>query len=168
MKVLSTKIIHKTEQGAVQKINSDNDFDTQFNRMNKNFPEHDFILAEAVEGEIELIIGIKEDPVFGHLIMVGAGGIYTEILKDTAFRALPVNNNDVSSMLSELKIYPILEGARGKRKINLEQVEKIILTIAELVSQFPRINQLDINPLIAGSKAVAVDIKISLTGNCSS
>lgn len=160
LKVLSANLIHKTELGAVQKINSQKEFLKHFNIMNKKFNSPNFILTEAIKGEIELIIGAKQDPIFGHLIMVGAGGIYTEIWQDQTFRALPVNKIDIQEMLSELKIYPILKGARSK-KINLAEIENSLLAIAKLVELFPEIDQLDINPLIVGQKATAVDVKLS-------
>ncbi|MDD3679635.1 MAG: acetate--CoA ligase family protein [Candidatus Shapirobacteria bacterium] len=164
LKILSTEIAHKTDLGAVQKINSEKEFLKHSNIMNKKFNHPEFILAEAVNGEIELIIGVKKDYVFGHLLMVGAGGIYAEIWQDQSFRVLPIKKNDAREMLSELKIYPILKGARGKKTINLIEIEKALLSIAKLAESFPEIDQLDINPLIADSKTVvAVDIKISLS-----
>lgn len=165
LKVLSANLIHKTELGAVQKINSQKDFSRHFNIMKKNFNSPNFILSEAVEGEIELIVGVKNDPTFGHLLMVGAGGIYAEIWQDQSFRVLPITKNDAQEMLAELKIYPILKGARGKKNINLDKIEEALLAIDKLVEAVPQIDQLDINPLIVGQKATAVDIKISLLQN---
>ena len=162
LKVLSADLIHKTELGAVQKINSQEDFLEHFNIMKRGFPSLKFILSEAVEGTIELIVGVKKDPAFGHLLMVGTGGIYTEILKDNNFRVLPISKNDAQEMISELKVYPILKGARGKRAVNLGAIEKTLLTIAKLVEAVPEIDQLEINPLVVGSQSVAVDVKISL------
>ncbi len=162
LKVLSANLIHKTELGAVQKINSQKDFLRHFNIMKKNFNSSDFILSEAVEGEIELIVGVKKEPTFGHLLMVGAGGIYTEIWQDQSFRVLPITKNDAQEMLAELKIYPILKGARGQKNINLGKIEETLLAIDKLIEAVPQIDQLDINPLIVGQKATAVDIKISL------
>ncbi|MGI6278560.1 MAG: acetate--CoA ligase family protein [Patescibacteria group bacterium] len=164
LKVLSADIAHRTEAEAVKKITSKKNFVEQFNKMKKGFPQAEFILSEAITGEIEIIIGVKKDPAFGHLLMVGAGGIYTEVLKDRAFRALPITKNNAQEMLSELKIYPILKGTRGKKELNLDKIEKTLLIIAKLVESFPQISQLDINPLIVNyKKAAAVDVKISLT-----
>ena len=162
LKVLSADLIHKTELGAIVKIDFKDDFPEQFNKMNQKFPSAKLILSQGITGGIELIIGVKKDPVLGRLIMIGAGGIYTEILKDSVFRILPIGKNDAREMISELKIHPILKGARGSQAINLEAVEETLLTIAKLAEAVPKINQLEINPLIAGSKSVAVDVKISL------
>ncbi|KUK83528.1 MAG: Acetyl coenzyme A synthetase (ADP forming), alpha domain protein [Microgenomates bacterium 39_6] len=168
LKVLSAEIAHRTEAEAVKKITSKKTFIEQFNKMKKKFPQADFILSEAITGELEIIIGVKKDPAFGHLLMVGAGGIYTEILKDRTFRALPITKNDAQEMLSELRIYPILKGARGKKKVNLDKIEKTLLVIAKLVDSFPQISQLDINPLIVNyEEAAAVDVKISLDNSSS-
>ena len=162
LKVLSADLIHKTELGAIVKIDFKDDFPEQFNKMNQKFPSAKLILSQGITEGIELIIGVKKDPVLGRLIMIGAGGIYTEILKDSVFRILPIGKNDAREMISELKIHPILKGARGSQAINLEAVEETLLTIAKLAEAVPKINQLEINPLIAGSKSVAVDVKISL------
>jgi acetate---CoA ligase (ADP-forming) len=163
LKVLSANLIHKTELGAVQKINSQKDFLKYFNIMKKNFNSPRFILSEAISGEMELIAGVKKDPILGHLLMIGAGGIYAEIWQDRSFRALPISENDAWEMIAELKIYPILKGARGKKNINLAEIEKTLLAIDKLIEAAPQIDQLDINPLIVGQKATAVDIKISLS-----
>lgn len=165
LKVLSPELLHKTELGAVQKVTSQESFLKHFNIMGGLFDSPEFILTEAVEGEIELIVGVKQDSNFGHLIMVGAGGIYTEVWQDQVFRALPINQNDAQAMLSELKIYPILKGARGKTGVNLNKIEEVLLAIAKLIEVAPRVDQLDINPLIVNKEvAVAVDVKISFLG----
>jgi acetate---CoA ligase (ADP-forming) len=162
LKVLSGEIAHRTERGAVKKISAKKDFISQFNKMKKKFPNSLFTLSEAIIGEMEIIIGIQKDPVFGHLLMIGAGGIYTEVLKDRSFRVLPITKNDAQEMICELEIYPILKGFRGKN-FNLKEIEKVLLSIARLAENFPQINQLDINPLIVNHKeVVAVDVKISL------
>ena len=93
--------------------------------------------------------------------MTGAGGIYTEVLKDNSFRALPLNENDAQEMLGELAIYPLLRGARGKEAVNLNKIKQTLLTLSQLVADFPQIKELDLNPLVCSPKsAVAADIKI--------
>ena len=95
--------------------------------------------------------------------MAGAGGIYAEILKDTTFRVIPISKNDAQQMLKELRVYPILKGARGSRGVNLKKIEQYLLAISQLITDFPQIKELDFNPVICTSKsAIVVDTKIIL------
>ncbi len=129
--------------------------------MSQKFSQPEFILEEAIKEGLELILGVKYDPSFGHLLMTGAGGIYTEVLKDNSFRALPLNKNDAQEMLGELVIYPLLRGARGKEAVNLSKIKQTLLTLSQLATDFPQIKELDLNPLVCSPKsAVAADIKI--------
>ena len=129
--------------------------------MSQKFSQPEFILEEAIKEGAELILGVKYNPSFGHLLMTGAGGIYTEVLKDNSFRALPLAENDAQEMLGELAIYPLLQGARGKEAVNLSKIKQTLLALSQLATDFPQIKELDLNPLVCSSKsAVAADIKI--------
>ncbi len=121
------------------------------------------IQEEAPEGK-ELIIGLNKDSQFGGLLMVGLGGVYVEILKDISFGIIPVCADCCQDMLSSLKSYPILLGARGEKGIDFEEVISTILKISALSMDFPEIISLDINPLRAYNKGCfALDCKITLT-----
>jgi len=162
LKIISSHILHKTDVGGVAKIKDIKQLKQAIHSMAR-LKVDDFILEEAIKGNIEIILGAKTDPSFGHIIMAGAGGIYAEILKDTAFRVIPITKNDAQQMLEELKIYPILKGARGSRGVPLEKIAQYLLAISQLIIDFPQIKELDFNPVICTSKsAIVVDAKILL------
>lgn len=114
----------------------------------------------ARNGAVELIVGGKRDSQFGQLLMLGMGGIFVEIYKDVTFRVCPITREDAYEMIGELKGYPILAGARGKKPIDLAALENTLMRVSELLSkENPR--ELDINPLMADGKGcVAVDVRI--------
>ncbi|MBP8591437.1 acetate--CoA ligase family protein [Candidatus Shapirobacteria bacterium] len=163
VKIIKPVIAHKTDRGAVTKVNNLQELKKALEEMNQRFNRPEFIFEEAIKEGVELILGVKDNPSFGHLLMAGAGGIYTEILKDNSFRALPLTKNDVQEMLEDLTIYPLLKGARGKEKINLKNTKKAMLNLSQLIIDFPQIRELDLNPLICSSEeAIAVDAEIFL------
>ena len=163
LKIISSKILHKTDVGGVAKIKNAKQLKQSISSM-AQLKGEGFVLEEAIKENIEIILGAKTDPSFGHIIMAGAGGIYTEILKDTAFRVIPISKNNALQMLRELRIYPILKGARGSRGVNLGKIERYLLAISQLIIDFPQIKELDFNPVICTSKsAVVVDAKIVLS-----
>jgi len=162
LKIISPHILHKTDVGGVAKIEDIKQLRHAISSMAR-LKVDGFVLEEAIKGNIEIILGAKTDPSFGHVIMAGAGGIYAEILKDTAFRVIPISKNDAQQMLKELRIYPILKVARGGRGVNLKKIEQYLLAISQLITDSPQIKELDFNPVICTSKsAIVVDAKILL------
>ncbi len=111
---------------------------------------------------VELLLGIKKDDVFGHALVCGLGGTLTELINDISFRICPLKENDIHSMLHELKVYPILNGFRNK-KYKQKKVISIIKKLSMLPQQHPEIQELDINPLIVDEKnATIVDARITM------
>jgi acetyltransferase len=111
----------------------------------------------------ELVIGMTTDPSFGPLVMFGMGGVFVEVLNDVAFRVHPLTDVDAREMIADIRGYPLLQGARGRRKVDVDKLADIILRVSHLVAHFPGIDQIDINPLIAGSErfeCAAVDARI--------
>jgi acyl-CoA synthetase (NDP forming) len=91
------------------------------------------------------------------------GGIYVEVLKDVAFRLAPLSRQDAREMLTELQSYQLLRGVRGERPADLEAVVDAVLRVAQLVTDFPEVVELDINPLVVHEKgAVAIDVRLAL------
>lgn len=116
-----------------------------------------------VKNAVELILGAKYDPVFGTVIMAGAGGIEAELFKDRILGFPPLNERLAFGMLSSLKIFPLLVGYRGKPPVNLDALVEIMIRLSYLVADYPEIRELDINPLLAGEKEIlAVDARIIL------
>jgi acyl-CoA synthetase (NDP forming) len=109
----------------------------------------------------ELFAGIKFERKFGHLILCGMGGIFIEVLKDFSAASSPVSPKESREMIRKLKIYPILEGIRGQKGINLELFSEILVRLSELVEAIPGVIEMDLNPLLAyNDEIVAVDARI--------
>ena len=168
MKVISPDIVHKTDSGGVVlNIHNSNDalkaYDLIMKNVSKSNPHakiEGVLVLEQVSGH-ELIIGSKIDPQFGPVIMVGIGGIFVEVLKDVAFRVIPITEKDAGEMLSELKSFSVLEGVRGQTKANVSKIKKALVCVSKLVKDNPNIQELDINPLMVdGKRAVVADARI--------
>lgn len=171
MKIVSPQIIHKTEVGGVKiNITSEDEiirsYDEIITRAKEKIPDAEIkgiLLEEMVHGP-EFIIGTAVDPQFGHMIMFGIGGIFVEIYKDISFRLVPITPGDAKDMLNEIEGKPLLEGVRGLPKADSEQLVNILMKVSDLVSTYPVIQEMDINPLIATERgAIAVDVKIVLS-----
>ncbi|MFH1332014.1 MAG: acetate--CoA ligase family protein [archaeon] len=161
LKVLSSKIIHKTEKGAVRvDIRSEKELKQAYRAM-KHIRGEGYLIQKFIQGEW-FLVGLKKDPSFGHVLAFGTGGIYTEVLKDVSFRVCPVSLKDVNSMLEETKAFKVLSGARG-RKYNLNAVKGLLLKVSRLPKKYPEILELDVNPLVVNRKqAVIVDARVVL------
>ncbi len=109
----------------------------------------------------EVIIGMSKDPQFGPVMMFGLGGILVEVLKDVAFRIVPLEPKDAREMVREIKGFPVLEGVRGQSPADLGALEKLILKVSEFVEDHPEVEELDLNPVFAYADGVlAVDARI--------
>ena len=171
MKVVSPQILHKTDVGGV-KVGIDNltDVKNTFNDMHgrlskkKGVNLKGILLEKMVPKGVELIVGIQNDPQFGPVIMVGIGGVLTEIFKDVAFRMLPITTSDAKSMLNELKGSKILKGFRGDKPIDLNMLAKALVQIGKIgVDNADYINSIDFNPIVVYPKSYNVlDAKIIL------
>jgi acetyltransferase len=169
MKIASPDILHKTDVGGVKlNINSANEAEDAFLEITANarrFMPQAFIqgvtLYEMIVGGKEVILGVTHDRTFGHMLMFGLGGIYVEVLKDVAFRITPISNRDAQTMVNEIKTSALLRGARGEKAVDVNAVVESILRLSCLVTDFPVIRELDVNPLVAMEKgAVALDARI--------
>ena len=172
MKVVSPQILHKTDVGGV-KVGIDNVADVKktFNDMygrlskKKGVDVKGILLEKMIpKGGVELIVGIQSNPQFGPMLMVGLGGVLTDILKDVAFRMLPITISDAKSMLNELKGSKLLKGFRGSAPIDIDMVAKALVQIGKIgVDNADYINSIDFNPVIVYSKSYfVVDAKIIL------
>jgi acyl-CoA synthetase (NDP forming) len=109
----------------------------------------------------EVIVGMTTDPQFGPVMMFGLGGIMVEVLKDVAFRLVPLTNKDAAQMISEIKGIPILDGVRGAPPADIAALQATMVKVSELVQQHPEIRELDLNPVFAyPDGALAVDARI--------
>lgn len=155
--------IHKTESGLVRLgVSSEEEIKKIFGELNIKMAGKGKILVQRqMEGGLELIAGMVRDPQFGPCVMLGLGGIFTEILKDTVFAVAPVSHGEALSMIGRLKSQKLLNGFRGYPPVDREILAKIIVCLGDLGCGNPQIKEIDINPLIAGKNSlVAVDATV--------
>ncbi|MCK4799980.1 acetate--CoA ligase family protein, partial [Candidatus Parcubacteria bacterium] len=165
LKISSSRISHKTEVGGV-KTNVNDDLETKeyFDQSSKKLGEKlDGIIIQPMVKGVEIILGVKKDENFGHLIMFGLGGIFTEITKDVSFRFAPINKAEALKMIKEIKSFKVLDGYRNLPKANLDSIADALVSLSNLVSEHKEIRELDINPLIVTEKeCFAVDVRIEV------
>jgi len=153
-KINSNKIFHKTEiNGVITNINSEKELKQRTNKLKDN------ILIEKMitDNIFEMIIGIKNDNQFGPRIILGAGGIYTELFKDTTILLLPLNKKIILQEIKKLKFSKILFGFRGKKGGDIKSLINIILKIAKFAEKnSDKVSEVDINPLIVCKKGKGV------------
>ena len=167
LKVSVTKLSHKTELGGVR-LNIQNSIMLE-EACNDLFKISSVLLIEKmIEGSVcELIIGIDHDPTFGKHIIIGAGGIFVELLKDSSVLILPVSREDIQQALSKLKVYKLLQGYRDDIKGDIEAVIDAVMSVIELI-KVNDVEELDINPLLVLKEkngVVAADTLIRLNSN---
>jgi acetyltransferase len=165
IKADSEKIIHKSDVGGVAvNIRNNDEAKAAAEKMYRKLG-HDikFFVQKYMPGGLELIIGAKSENGVGHLIMFGLGGIFVEIMKDVAFTITPATDSEAEDMMNSLKAVALINGFRGDKGINKDKAAEIIQRVSMLVSDFPEIMELDLNPLIAsGENIYSVDARIIL------
>ncbi|HVN22396.1 MAG TPA: acetate--CoA ligase family protein [Syntrophorhabdales bacterium] len=175
MKIASPDILHKTDIGGVRlNIQTATDvadsYDLLTFRAARYMPEAEIwgcLVQQQVVGGKEVIIGMTRDPQFGPLVMFGLGGIYVEALKDVSFRIAPFSRLDAQEMMREMKSFSLLQGVRGEAPSDIHAVADILLRVSQLVTDFPDILELDINPLIVfenGKGVMGIDMRLVLAG----
>jgi acetyltransferase len=173
LKVASPDILHKTDVGGVKlNLSSPGDvrdaFDLIVYRTSRYMPDARVwgcLVQEMVIGGREILVGMNRDPQFGPLVAFGLGGIYVEALKDVAFRIAPFSRQEAEEMIHEIRSYPLLEGVRGEAPADHEAMIDALMRISQLVTDFPEIVELDINPLTVfeeGRGAMAIDMRLVL------
>jgi acetyltransferase len=124
-----------------------------------------FVIQKQVVSGREVILGMTLDPLFGPLVMFGSGGRAVEVFKDIVFRVLPLTDVDAHDMVREIKGFPLLRGFRGESAVDIELAEEAILRLAQLVSDFDCIEEMDLNPFILAphrQDCRVVDVRIKL------
>lgn len=169
MKISSPDILHKTDVGGVKlDINSEIAAEDAFMEITTNarrlMPDaiiDGVMIYEMIKGGKEVILGVTYDRTFNHMLMFGLGGIYVEILKDVSFRIAPITRREAVAMINEIKASALLKGARGEKPVDLDAIADGILRLSAIVTDFPVIRELDINPLAVFNKgAYAIDARI--------
>lgn len=169
-KIVSPDISHKTDVGGIMLNIDPKEADKKYQEMmkivQKKMPKArlDGILMEEMFDKTdtaEVILGVSYNPGLGHLIMTGAGGIFVEVFKDVSFGIAPITKEYSSRMLSELKYKKILDGARGQKALDQKEYLECLGRLSQLITDFPEIKELDINPLLLTTKdAKVLDARI--------
>jgi acyl-CoA synthetase (NDP forming) len=174
LKIASPDILHKTDVGGVKVgLRSATDvrdaFDLIVYRANRYVPDAHIwgcLVQEMVSMDgIEVLVGMSKDPQFGPLVTFGLGGILVEALKDVTFRVAPFGRKDAEEMLDEIRAHSLLDGVRGRPAADREAMADTLLRISQMVTDFPEIVEMDINPLMVyqrGQGAVALDMRLVL------
>lgn len=173
LKIASPDILHKTDVGGVKVgLGSASDvrdaFDLIVYRAQRYVPGAHIwgcLVQQMAPQGLEVLVGMNRDPQFGPLVTFALGGIYVEILKDATFRIAPFSRDEAHQMTSELRARALLEGVRGRPPADRDAIVDALLRIGQLVTDFPEIVELDINPLMVfeqGQGAMALDMRLVL------
>jgi acetyl-CoA synthetase (ADP-forming) len=165
LKISSSQVLHKTDRGGVLLgLKSEDEVRKGYELLSARFSHVKIggIIVQRMAGKesVELIIGGKKDAQFGQLIMLGMGGIFVEVMRDVTFRVCPITRQDAEQMIGELRAYPILAGARGRKPVNRKALAGTLLAVSKLLlKEDPK--EFDINPLMADEKGcMAVDTRM--------
>lgn len=173
MKIVAEQISHKSDVGGVQ-LNLRGSaavaeaFEDMMSNIHRVYPEAELdgvIVQPMVSRGRELILGGRQDPQFGPVVLAGLGGIFVEIFEESQVRVAPLTQATAKEMLEHLRGYQILAGARGHKPVDIEALVEILLRLSQLLMDFPEIKELDINPLRAfhaGEGCSALDARIIL------
>jgi acetyltransferase len=155
--------VHKSDIGGVTlNIKSEKHLLAEFTRM-KSIPEVKAVLVQKMLSGIELFIGAKYEPRFGHIILCGLGGIFVEVLGDVSSGLAPLTSNEALSMIRSLKSYKIIRGTRGKSGIDEYKLAEIIVRLSSLLRYATEIKEIDLNPLLGNTESITVvDARIRL------
>ena len=177
MKIVSPDILHKSDIGGVAVGVADADVADTYEDLvtrARNYQPNATLLGVQVQEMVDLddgvetIVGMNRDPQFGPLLMFGLGGIFVEVMEDTTFRVAPVSEPEAREMTEEIASAPLLRGARGRDPVDIDAVIETIGRLSQLVTDFPAILELDINPLVAlpdadgSADAAAVDVRLTV------
>ena len=174
IKIVSPNIIHKTDLGGVKLHLSTADdvrdaFDLMMLRINQVAPEahiEGIYVEKMLARGMEVIIGMSRDPQFGPMLMFGLGGIFVEVMKDVTFHLAPITSEEAFQMLKSTRSYEMLKGTRGEKGVDFAAIANGLQRISQLVTDYPEIIELDINPFIVGdigTEPFVADARMTLT-----
>jgi acyl-CoA synthetase (NDP forming) len=175
LKIVSPEIIHKSDaNGVLLNLQTEEEVQKGYAIILKNAQSYNpsarifgISVQKMVRSGVEIIVGVKRDNVFGPVFLFGLGGIFVELLKDVSLKVLPLAEQDIENMMTEIKGYLLLNGYRGSQPIDFKSLQTIILKISQLCTRFSQIAEIELNPIIAyenGNGAWAVDARILIKG----
>ena len=169
MKIVSPDILHKTEAGGVMVgVKTAADVEKNYATILANAKKYKsdakiegIQIQQMLLGGQEVIVGAVTDGSFGKLVAFGLGGVLVEVLKDITFRLAPATKEDALSMLDGIQAHEMLKGVRGSDPANRDAIADIIVNVSKLITDFPEINEMDLNPVFATkTNAIAADVRI--------
>ncbi len=172
LKIVSPQITHKSDVGGVKlNLGTGEEVSAAFDAIMEAGRGADpdatidgVSVQRMAEPGVEVITGMTTDAQFGPVLMFGLGGVLVEVLKDVAFRVVPITARDAHQMVREIQGFPLLEGYRGQEPADLDALEGLLLQLSEFIEGHPEVAELDLNPVFAYPKgAVAVDARIVLS-----
>src|SRR5438477_397468 len=172
LKIVSPQITHKSDVGGVElNLASRDDVAAAFERILASVKQHapdatvEGVAVQRMEQPgIEVIVGMTKDPQFGPVMMFGLGGVLVEVLKDVAFRVVPIEERDARQMIEEIKGYPVLEGYRGRDPADVGELRELLLQVSRFIEEHPDVEELDLNPVFAYKDgAIAVEARVVLS-----
>jgi 4-hydroxybutyrate---CoA ligase (ADP-forming) len=173
---VSPDIIHKSDAGGVMiGLRTDEEVRAAFKTITDNARKYKadatikgVLLQEMIKSGKEIILGAKQDPIFGPLIMLGLGGTYIQVFKDVVFRMAPIGRQEGLRMIESIKSIKLLKGVRGEKPSDLKAIVDSLQRLSHLITDFPEIEEFDINPLMVleeGKGAFTVDVRVGLKTN---
>jgi 4-hydroxybutyryl-CoA synthetase (ADP-forming) len=173
MKIASPDIIHKSDAGGVKVgLRTDEEVRAAFKTITDNARKYKadvtikgVLLQGMIKSGKEIIVGAKQDPIFGPLVMFGLGGIYVQVFKDVVFRMAPISRQEALRMIESIRSIKLLKGVRGEKPSDLNSIADNLQRLSQLITDFPEIEEFDINPLMVleeGRGAFAVDVRVGL------
>ncbi|WP_370117613.1 acetate--CoA ligase family protein [Streptacidiphilus sp. MAP12-33] len=158
--------IHKSDLGAVRITSAEeHQVRTAYREFVDRFGERmDGVLVQPRQAAgTELLAGVVQDPVFGPLVVFGAGGTAADLLDDRTARLAPLTEADTGAMITSLRTTPLLFGYRGRAAVDLERVEDVLARLGRMAADLPQLAEADLNPLICGPDGVVcVDARVRL------
>ena len=176
MKVVSPDIVHKSDLGGVRLRLSTPEqvrdaYDLMMLRISQRQPDAELIgtyIERMAEPGREVILGMARDPQFGPMLMFGLGGIFVEVMKDVSFHLAPITESEALQMLKGTRSYALLQGARGEMAVDLHAIAGGLQRLSQLATDFPEIEEMDINPFIVGqvgTPPVVADARMTIALN---
>jgi len=166
LKGCSADITHKTEKGLIRvDVRNAEEAAVAFEEImaGMNGAGSTVLVQQMIRGKRELVLGMTRDPQFGPCVMFGLGGIFTEVLNDTAFRVAPLQKRDALEMMQEIKAHKILDAVRGMEAADRELLAQMLITVGRIGMENENIKEIDINPvIISGGRPIAVDALVVL------
>ncbi len=169
LKAISPSVLHKTEAGAVRLgLSGEEEVRAAAEMMSSGLEQSGhhvdgFVLQRQVAGGVEMLAGVTSDPLFGPLIVCGAGGTAVELVHDVAVRITPLTDLDAAEMIRALRTFPLLDGYRGAQAADVPALEQLLLRLSALVEAHSEIAELDCNPVLVGPDGAAiVDARVRL------